>query len=44
MTDESVIFEPEGYQSRAPWEFRPNMQQECLEFEKLQEIYPINGE
>ena len=42
MTDESVILEPEGLGSRAPWEFRPNMEEECLEFNKLSEMYPVD--
>jgi len=44
MTDESVIIEPEGYESRKPWEFRPNMEEECLEFKKLEEMYPVDCE
>lgn len=44
MTDESVMVEPEGLESRGQWEFQPNLEEECLEFKKLTEMYPVDCE
>jgi len=32
-----VIEEQEGQYPRIPWEFIPNMEKECLEFNKIEE-------
>ena len=39
MTEESVLA---PYGDRHPWEFIPNMEQECLEFRLLDKMYQIN--
>jgi len=39
MTKESVLA---PYSDRNPWEFIPNIEQECLEFRLLDKMYPIN--
>jgi len=43
MTDQSVIEVPEG-QDRQLWEYIPNMDQQCLQFKLLKEMYPVNCE
>jgi len=44
MTDESVLAVPEGQESRVPWLFVPNMELKCLEFKKVEPMYPVNCE
>ena len=44
MTHESVIAPYGEPGARLPWEFVPNMQEECLEFKKLDKMYPVNCE
>ena len=41
-----MVQEQEGQDSRLPWDFVPNLKDECLEFEKIsdEKLYPINCE
>lgn len=35
---------PGAEEDRLPWEFIPNMEEDCLEFKKLEDLYNVNCE